>query len=146
MISSMQNTMPTVAVSPVETEEEITIQEKEKMINISYELAAEASKRSKLVAGRLQTEDDMRRRASNHEWRLVVSLPSSLFTFIIPKSGWSMNSMIHCRGLNRLTNVVLDDFWIETTFPFQYTVSAVLTWNDHFSPARPQRRSCPQWL
>ncbi|XP_061532194.1 pleckstrin homology domain-containing family A member 5-like isoform X3 [Phycodurus eques] len=48
--NSMQNPMPTVALSPVETEEEITIQEKEKMINISYELAAEASKRSKLVA------------------------------------------------------------------------------------------------
>ncbi|XP_061677862.1 pleckstrin homology domain-containing family A member 5-like isoform X1 [Syngnathoides biaculeatus] len=47
--NSMQNPMPTVALSPVETEEEITIQEKEKMINISYELAAEASKRSKLV-------------------------------------------------------------------------------------------------
>ncbi|XP_077452017.1 pleckstrin homology domain-containing family A member 5-like isoform X15 [Stigmatopora argus] len=48
--NSMQNTKPAVALSPVETEEEITIQEKEKMINISYELAAEASKRSKLVA------------------------------------------------------------------------------------------------
>ncbi|XP_051917482.1 pleckstrin homology domain-containing family A member 5-like isoform X4 [Hippocampus zosterae] len=48
--NSMQNTMPAVALSPVEIEEEITIQEKEKMINISYELAAEASKRSKLVA------------------------------------------------------------------------------------------------
>ncbi|XP_077423699.1 pleckstrin homology domain-containing family A member 5 isoform X4 [Vanacampus margaritifer] len=48
--NSMQNAMPTVALSPVETEEEISIQEKEKMINISYELAAEASKRSKLVA------------------------------------------------------------------------------------------------
>ncbi|XP_019712661.1 pleckstrin homology domain-containing family A member 5-like isoform X5 [Hippocampus comes] len=48
--NSMQNTMPTVALSPVEIEEEITIQEKEKMINMSYELAAEASKRSKLVA------------------------------------------------------------------------------------------------
>ncbi|XP_070686153.1 pleckstrin homology domain-containing family A member 5-like isoform X2 [Pempheris klunzingeri] len=40
-----------LALSPEEdTEEEVTIQEKEKMINISYELAAEASKRSKLVA------------------------------------------------------------------------------------------------
>ncbi|XP_037109699.1 pleckstrin homology domain-containing family A member 5-like isoform X12 [Syngnathus acus] len=48
--NSMQNPMPTIALSPVEAEEEITIQEKEKMINISYELAAEASKRSKLVA------------------------------------------------------------------------------------------------
>ncbi|XP_057693475.1 pleckstrin homology domain-containing family A member 5 isoform X8 [Corythoichthys intestinalis] len=48
--NSMQNAIPTVALSPVETEEEITIQEKEKMINISYELAAEASKRSKIVA------------------------------------------------------------------------------------------------
>ncbi|XP_077371992.1 pleckstrin homology domain-containing family A member 5 isoform X11 [Festucalex cinctus] len=48
--NSMQNAMPTVPLNPVETEEEISIQEKEKMINISYELAAEASKRSKLVA------------------------------------------------------------------------------------------------
>ncbi|XP_061138075.1 pleckstrin homology domain-containing family A member 5-like isoform X1 [Syngnathus typhle] len=48
--NSMQNPMPTIALSPVEAEEEITIQEKEKMINISYKLAAEASKRSKLVA------------------------------------------------------------------------------------------------
>ncbi|KAG8012752.1 hypothetical protein GBF38_020640, partial [Nibea albiflora] len=48
---SMQNVLPSVALSPEEeTEEEVTIQEKEKMINISYELAAEASKRSKLVA------------------------------------------------------------------------------------------------
>lgn len=49
---SMQNVLPSMALSPEEeTEEEVTIQEKEKMINISYELAAEASKRSKLVAG-----------------------------------------------------------------------------------------------
>ncbi|XP_019116463.2 pleckstrin homology domain-containing family A member 5 isoform X15 [Larimichthys crocea] len=49
--NSMQNALPSVALSPEEeTEEEVTIQEKEKMINISYELAAEASKRSKLVA------------------------------------------------------------------------------------------------
>ncbi|XP_035521048.1 pleckstrin homology domain-containing family A member 5 isoform X2 [Morone saxatilis] len=49
--NSMQNVLPSVALSPEEeTEEEVTIQEKEKMINISYELAAEASKRSKLVA------------------------------------------------------------------------------------------------
>lgn len=49
---SMQNVLPSTALSPEdETEEEVTIQEKEKMINISYELAAEASKRSKLVAG-----------------------------------------------------------------------------------------------
>ncbi len=48
----MQNVLPSVALSPEEeTEEEVTVQEKEKMINISYELAAEASKRSKLVAG-----------------------------------------------------------------------------------------------
>lgn len=48
----MQNVLPSLALSPEEeTEEEVTIQEKEKMINISYELAAEASKRSKLVAG-----------------------------------------------------------------------------------------------
>uniref|UniRef100_A0A8C4NRX3 Pleckstrin homology domain containing A5 n=1 Tax=Dicentrarchus labrax TaxID=13489 RepID=A0A8C4NRX3_DICLA len=49
--NSMQNVLPSMALSPEEeTEEEVTIQEKEKMINISYELAAEASKRSKLVA------------------------------------------------------------------------------------------------
>ncbi|XP_029008706.1 pleckstrin homology domain-containing family A member 5-like isoform X15 [Betta splendens] len=49
--NSMQNVLPSTALSPEdETEEEVTIQEKEKMINISYELAAEASKRSKLVA------------------------------------------------------------------------------------------------
>lgn len=48
----MQNVLPSLALSPEEeTEEEVTVQEKEKMINISYELAAEASKRSKLVAG-----------------------------------------------------------------------------------------------
>ncbi|KAG7231123.1 hypothetical protein INR49_027163 [Caranx melampygus] len=50
--NSMQNVLPSMALSPEEeTEEEVTVQEKEKMINISYELAAEASKRSKLVAG-----------------------------------------------------------------------------------------------
>ncbi|KAM8892235.1 pleckstrin homology domain-containing family A member 5-like isoform 6-T6 [Spinachia spinachia] len=49
--NSMQNALPSVALSPEEeTEVEVTVQEKEKMINISYELAAEASKRSKLVA------------------------------------------------------------------------------------------------
>ncbi|XP_061891614.1 LOW QUALITY PROTEIN: pleckstrin homology domain-containing family A member 5-like [Entelurus aequoreus] len=48
--NSMQNVMPNVALSPAETEEVVTMQEKEKIINISYELAAEASKRSKLVA------------------------------------------------------------------------------------------------
>ncbi|KAL6106527.1 plekha5 [Pungitius sinensis] len=49
--NSMQNTLPSVALSPEEESEvEVTVQEKEKMINISYELAAEASKRSKLVA------------------------------------------------------------------------------------------------
>lgn len=49
---SMQNALPSMALSPEEeTEVEVTVQEKEKMINISYELAAEASKRSKLVAG-----------------------------------------------------------------------------------------------
>lgn len=49
---SMQNVLPSTALSPEEeTEVEVTVQEKEKMINISYELAAEASKRSKLVAG-----------------------------------------------------------------------------------------------
>ncbi|XP_041794118.1 pleckstrin homology domain-containing family A member 5 isoform X2 [Chelmon rostratus] len=49
--NSMQNAVPSMALNPEEeTEEEVTVQEKEKMINISYELAAEASKRSKLVA------------------------------------------------------------------------------------------------
>ncbi|XP_056244212.1 pleckstrin homology domain-containing family A member 5-like isoform X18 [Seriola aureovittata] len=49
--NSMQNVLPSMTLSPEEeTEEEVTVQEKEKMINISYELAAEASKRSKLVA------------------------------------------------------------------------------------------------
>ncbi|CAG5957822.1 unnamed protein product [Menidia menidia] len=49
--NSMQNVLPSLAISPEEeNEEEVTVQEKEKMINISYELAAEASKRSKLVA------------------------------------------------------------------------------------------------
>ncbi|XP_039988644.1 pleckstrin homology domain-containing family A member 5-like isoform X1 [Xiphias gladius] len=49
--NSMQNVLPSTVLSPEEeTEEEVTVQEKEKMINISYELAAEASKRSKLVA------------------------------------------------------------------------------------------------
>ncbi|KAM9376315.1 pleckstrin homology domain-containing family A member 5-like isoform 2-T2 [Pholidichthys leucotaenia] len=51
--NSMQNVLPSMPLSPEEeTEEEVTVQEKEKMINISYELAAEASKRSKLVAVR----------------------------------------------------------------------------------------------
>uniref|UniRef100_A0A8C8GNT5 PH domain-containing protein n=1 Tax=Oncorhynchus tshawytscha TaxID=74940 RepID=A0A8C8GNT5_ONCTS len=47
--NSMQNVLshPSGVLSP---EEEATAQEQEKMINISYELAAEASKRSKLVA------------------------------------------------------------------------------------------------
>lgn len=49
---SMQNVLPSAALSPEDdTVEEVTLQEKEKLINISYELAAEASKRSKLVAG-----------------------------------------------------------------------------------------------
>ncbi|XP_065813150.1 pleckstrin homology domain-containing family A member 5 isoform X6 [Labrus bergylta] len=49
--NSMQNVLPGMALSPEEdTVDEVTVQEKEKMINISYELAAEASKRSKLVA------------------------------------------------------------------------------------------------
>ncbi|XP_068168207.1 pleckstrin homology domain-containing family A member 5-like isoform X2 [Antennarius striatus] len=49
--NSMQNVIPSMTLNPEEdAEEEVTIQEKEKMINISYELAAEASKRSKLVA------------------------------------------------------------------------------------------------
>lgn len=48
----MANVLPSLALSPEDVnEEEVTVQEKEKMINISYELAAEASKRSKLVAG-----------------------------------------------------------------------------------------------
>ncbi|XP_069384310.1 pleckstrin homology domain-containing family A member 5-like isoform X19 [Paralichthys olivaceus] len=49
--NSMHSVLPSTGLSPEEeTEEEVNIQEKEKMINISYELAAEASKRSKLVA------------------------------------------------------------------------------------------------
>ncbi|KAM9503142.1 pleckstrin homology domain-containing family A member 5-like isoform 6-T8 [Salvelinus alpinus] len=51
--NSMQNVLspPSGVLSPEEeAEEEATAQEQEKMINISYELAAEASKRSKLVA------------------------------------------------------------------------------------------------
>ncbi|XP_062245213.1 pleckstrin homology domain-containing family A member 5-like isoform X3 [Platichthys flesus] len=49
--NSMHNVLPSTGLSPEEeNEEEVTLQEKEKMINISYELAAEASKRSKLVA------------------------------------------------------------------------------------------------
>ncbi|XP_014906919.1 pleckstrin homology domain-containing family A member 5 isoform X11 [Poecilia latipinna] len=49
--NSMANVLPSLALSPEDVnEEEVTVQEKEKMINISYELAAEASKRSKLVA------------------------------------------------------------------------------------------------
>lgn len=49
----MQNVLPSLALSPEDDAvEEVTLQEKEKLINISYELAAEASKRSKLVAGR----------------------------------------------------------------------------------------------
>lgn len=49
--NSMQNILPGMAVSPEEVaEEEGTSQSQEKIINISYELAAEASKRSKLVA------------------------------------------------------------------------------------------------
>ncbi|XP_056271704.1 pleckstrin homology domain-containing family A member 5-like isoform X8 [Pseudoliparis swirei] len=51
--NSMQHVQPSMALSPEEeTEVEVTVQEKEKMINISYELAAEASKRSKLVAAK----------------------------------------------------------------------------------------------
>uniref|UniRef100_A0A1A8MDP9 Pleckstrin homology domain containing, family A member 5 n=1 Tax=Nothobranchius pienaari TaxID=704102 RepID=A0A1A8MDP9_9TELE len=49
--NSLPNVLPSLALSPEdENEEVVTIQEKEKMINISYEIAAEASKRSKLVA------------------------------------------------------------------------------------------------
>ncbi|XP_069048792.1 pleckstrin homology domain-containing family A member 5 isoform X27 [Lepisosteus oculatus] len=49
--NSMQNVVPVVNLKTEDTtEEETTVQEQEKMINISYELAAEASKRSKLVA------------------------------------------------------------------------------------------------
>ncbi|XP_024138160.1 pleckstrin homology domain-containing family A member 5 isoform X5 [Oryzias melastigma] len=49
--NSMQNVLPSLALSPEEDhEEEVTVLQKEKMINISYEIAAEASKRSKVVA------------------------------------------------------------------------------------------------
>lgn len=66
----MQNVLPSLALSPEEeTEEEVTIQEKEKMINISYELAAEASKRSKLVAG-----TSLKRRGRWWWWGLIHRL------------------------------------------------------------------------
>uniref|UniRef100_A0A3Q3J5H3 Pleckstrin homology domain containing A5 n=1 Tax=Monopterus albus TaxID=43700 RepID=A0A3Q3J5H3_MONAL len=59
--NSVQGVLPSLALSPEEeTEEEVTVQEKEKMINISYKLAAEASKRSKLVAGRSQKREKRR--------------------------------------------------------------------------------------
>ncbi|KAJ8261868.1 hypothetical protein GJAV_G00159370 [Gymnothorax javanicus] len=49
--NSMQNVVPPVTLSPSgDAEEEGTVPQQEKIINISYELAAEASKRSKLVA------------------------------------------------------------------------------------------------
>ncbi|XP_072570273.1 pleckstrin homology domain-containing family A member 5 isoform X5 [Paramormyrops kingsleyae] len=49
--TSLQNALPPMSLSPEdETEGEAGTLEQEKMINISYELAAEASKRSKLVA------------------------------------------------------------------------------------------------
>ncbi|XP_062403084.1 pleckstrin homology domain-containing family A member 5-like isoform X3 [Sardina pilchardus] len=51
--NSMQNMHPGMPLSPeVEAEDEATAQTQEKIINISYELAAEASKRSKLVAAK----------------------------------------------------------------------------------------------
>uniref|UniRef100_A0A3B3R3F2 Pleckstrin homology domain containing, family A member 5 n=1 Tax=Paramormyrops kingsleyae TaxID=1676925 RepID=A0A3B3R3F2_9TELE len=51
-LASLQNALPPMSLSPEdETEGEAGTLEQEKMINISYELAAEASKRSKLVAG-----------------------------------------------------------------------------------------------
>ncbi|MBN3315810.1 PKHA5 protein, partial [Atractosteus spatula] len=53
--NSIQNVVPVVNLKTEDTtEEETTVQEQEKMINISYELAAEASKRSKLVAGKVE--------------------------------------------------------------------------------------------
>uniref|UniRef100_A0A4W5L5U3 Pleckstrin homology domain containing, family A member 6 n=1 Tax=Hucho hucho TaxID=62062 RepID=A0A4W5L5U3_9TELE len=58
--NSMQNVLSPPGPEK-EAEEEATAQDQEKMINISYELAAEASKRSKLVAGTVQhsiTEQD----------------------------------------------------------------------------------------
>uniref|UniRef100_A0A8K9WVL2 Pleckstrin homology domain containing A5 n=1 Tax=Oncorhynchus mykiss TaxID=8022 RepID=A0A8K9WVL2_ONCMY len=51
--NSMQNVLSPPGPEK-EAEEETTAQDHEKMINISYELAAEASKRSKLVAGTVQ--------------------------------------------------------------------------------------------
>ncbi|XP_072570994.1 pleckstrin homology domain-containing family A member 5 isoform X27 [Paramormyrops kingsleyae] len=51
--TSLQNALPPMSLSPEdETEGEAGTLEQEKMINISYELAAEASKRSKLVAAK----------------------------------------------------------------------------------------------
>lgn len=62
LFPSMANVLPSLALSPEDVnEEEVTVQEKEKMINISYELAAEASKRSKLVAGMSAGTTDTRR-------------------------------------------------------------------------------------
>ncbi|XP_058841549.1 pleckstrin homology domain-containing family A member 5-like isoform X7 [Acipenser ruthenus] len=49
--NSMQNAVPVVNHKTEDhTEEEVNAQEQEKILNISYKLAAEASKRSKLVA------------------------------------------------------------------------------------------------
>ncbi|XP_061108971.1 pleckstrin homology domain-containing family A member 5 isoform X10 [Conger conger] len=54
--NSMQSVVPTAALSPQgDAEEESPVAPQEKIINISYELAAEASKRSKLVAVNLST-------------------------------------------------------------------------------------------
>ncbi|RXM98342.1 hypothetical protein EOD39_13255 [Acipenser ruthenus] len=52
---SMQNAVPVVNHKTEDhTEEEANAQEQETILNISYELAAEASKRSKLVAALVQ--------------------------------------------------------------------------------------------
>lgn len=82
---SMQNVLPSLALSPEEdTEELVTVQEKEKMINISYELAAEASKRSKLVAG-----TSLEKRA--RRWWRASSSRSQLFLCVL-----SNCSCFHC--------------------------------------------------
>ncbi|MGH0146634.1 UNVERIFIED_CONTAM: hypothetical protein FKN15_019470 [Acipenser sinensis] len=58
--NSMQNAVPVVNHKTEDhTEEEVNAQEQEKILNISYKLAAEASKRSKLVAGAVQQPFDV---------------------------------------------------------------------------------------
>lgn len=86
----MQNVLPSLALSPEEeTEEEVTIQEKEKMINISYELAAEASKRSKLVAG-----TSLKRKGRSWWWGLIHRLHVIVILHSVVSSLISLTSAI----------------------------------------------------